>query len=46
MIYFVRHGASDWNENLNINGEKAPKFQSHADFKTIDKVKENDGLSI
>ena len=32
MIYFVRHGATDWNENKNANGEKAPRFQGRADI--------------
>jgi len=33
MIYFVRHGATDWNENKNINGEKEPKCQGRVDLK-------------
>ena len=32
MIYFVRHGATDWNENKNSKGEKDPKCQGRADL--------------
>lgn len=32
MIYFIRHGATDWNENINDNGEKDPRCQGRADL--------------
>ena len=32
MIYFVRHGSTDWNENLNEKGLKDPKCQGRADL--------------
>ncbi len=32
MIYFVRHGATDWNENRNAFGEKDPKCQGRVDL--------------
>ena len=32
MIYFVRHGATDWNENKNAQGQKEPKCQGRADL--------------
>ena len=32
MIYFVRHGSTDWNENKNKNGERDPKCQGRADL--------------
>ena len=32
MLYFVRHGATDWNDNINENGEKDPKCQGRADI--------------
>lgn len=32
MIYFVRHGATDWNENKNAQGQKDPKCQGRADL--------------
>ncbi len=32
MIYFVRHGSTDWNENLNAQGLKEPKCQGRADL--------------
>ena len=32
MIYFVRHGATDWNEHVNEKGEKDPKCQGMADI--------------
>ena len=32
MIYFVRHGSTDWNENINAQGQKAPKCQGRADL--------------
>ena len=32
MIYYVRHGNTDWNENKNANGEKDPKCQGRADI--------------
>lgn len=32
MIYFVRHGATDWNENVNSLGQKDPKLQGRVDI--------------
>ena len=32
MIYFVRHGATDWNENKNEKGEKDPRMQGQVDI--------------
>ena len=32
MIYYVRHGATDWNENKNENGIKDPKCQGRVDI--------------
>ena len=32
MIYFVRHGSTDWNENVNAQGVKEPKCQGRADL--------------
>ena len=32
MIYFVRHGATDWNEHLNAQGIREPKCQGKADI--------------
>ena len=32
MIYFVRHGATDWNENLNEQGIKDPMCQGQVDI--------------
>ncbi|MBQ7307642.1 MAG: histidine phosphatase family protein [Clostridia bacterium] len=32
MIYFVRHGLTDWNENISSTGEKIPKCQGRADI--------------
>lgn len=32
MLYFVRHGATDWNENKNSQGEKEPRLQGRADI--------------
>ena len=32
MIYFIRHGATDWNENLNKDGIKEPKCQGIVDL--------------
>lgn len=32
MIYFVRHGATDWNENRSAQGIKDPKCQGRADL--------------
>ena len=31
MIYFIRHGATDWNEHINEKGEKCPKCQGRID---------------
>ena len=32
MLYFVRHGSTDWNDHRNSAGEKAPKFQGRVDI--------------
>ena len=32
MLYFVRHGATDWNDYVNENGERDPKCQGRADI--------------
>jgi len=32
MIYFVRHGSTDWNEHINENGQRDPKLQGRADI--------------
>ena len=32
MIYFVRHGVTDWNDNKNAKGLKDPKCQGRADL--------------
>ena len=32
MLYFVRHGATDWNEHVNEQGIKDPKCQGRADI--------------
>lgn len=32
MIYFVRHGATDWNDNLDSSGKRNPKCQGRADI--------------
>ena len=32
MIYFIRHGATDWNDNLDENGNKAPRCQGRVDI--------------
>ena len=32
MIYFVRHGVTDWNDYVNENGEHDPKLQGWADI--------------
>ena len=32
MIWFVRHGATDWNEFINDKGEHDPKMQGSADI--------------
>lgn len=37
MIYFVRHGSTDWNENINVNGQKDPKCQGRADIELNEK---------
>jgi len=29
MIYFVRHGSTDWNDYVNLDGKKDPKCQGH-----------------
>lgn len=31
MIYYVRHGATDWNDHVNERGEKAPRCQGLVD---------------
>ena len=37
MIYFLRHGSTDWNENLNSDGEKDPRCQGRCDLYLNDK---------
>ena len=32
MIYFVRHGSTDWNEHINEKGQRDPKLQGRADI--------------
>ena len=32
MIYFVRHGSTNWNDYINENGIKDPKLQGRADI--------------
>ena len=32
MIYFVRHGSTDWNDNKNSEGVKCPKCQGRVDL--------------
>lgn len=32
MIYFIRHGVTDWNDYVNERGEKDPKLQGWADI--------------
>lgn len=32
MIYFVRHGSTDWNDHINENGQRDPKLQGRADI--------------
>ncbi len=32
MLYFVRHGSTDWNENKDVNGNKDPKCQGRVDL--------------
>ena len=32
MIYFVRHGSTEWNEHLNEKGERDPLLQGRADI--------------
>lgn len=32
MVYFIRHGATDWNDNINNEGKKDPKCQGRADI--------------
>ena len=37
MIYFVRHGSTDWNENKNSQGIKEPKCQGRVDLELNEK---------
>ena len=32
MIYFVRHGVTDWNENVDKSGKKCPRCQGRTDI--------------
>lgn len=32
MIYFVRHGSTDWNDHKDINGKKDPKCQGRVNL--------------
>jgi len=40
MIYFIRHGSTDWNENLNKDGIKEPRCQWIVDLDINEKGKE------
>ncbi|MBO4822978.1 MAG: histidine phosphatase family protein [Clostridia bacterium] len=40
MLYFVRHGATDWSEYKNEHGEKDPKFQGRTEVLLNQKGKE------
>ena len=45
MIYFVRHGSTDWNDNYNEQGIKDAKCQGQADIPLNDKgIKECEDL--
>ena len=37
MIYYIRHGSTDWNENISVTGEKDPKCQGKADISLNEK---------
>ena len=37
MIYFVRHGATAWNENRDENGNKNPRYQGRKDLSLNEK---------
>ncbi|MBR1925468.1 MAG: histidine phosphatase family protein [Clostridia bacterium] len=37
MIYFVRHGATSWNENVDENGNKNPRYQGRKDLSLNEK---------
>ena len=37
MIYFVRHGATAWNENRDENGNKNPRYQGRRDLSLNEK---------
>jgi len=37
MIYFVRHGATSWNENRDENGNKNPRYQGRKDLSLNEK---------
>ena len=32
MLYFVRHGSTDWNDNINSKGEREPRCQGRANI--------------
>lgn len=32
MLYFVRHGATNWNDNVDENGQRNPKLQGRVDI--------------
>lgn len=40
MIYFVRHGSTSWNENVDENGNKKPKCQGIANVPLSEKGRE------
>jgi len=37
MIYFVRHGATSWNDNIDENGNKNPRYQGRKDLSLNEK---------
>lgn len=40
MLYFVRHGSTSWNENVDENGNKKPKCQGIANIPLNEKGKQ------
>ena len=32
MLYFVRHGSTNWNQNYDKNGVRDPKMQGKSDI--------------
>ena len=39
MLYFIRHGSTSWNENVDENGNKKPKCQGLANIPLNEKGK-------